>query len=285
MDFWIHLKIFEVTMRIITCIKQVPGTSQVDIDEETGVLKRSGVPSKMNPYDQYALETALRLKEELGGEVVVITMGPPQSRDIIREAYLIGADKGILLSDSCFAGSDVLATSYTIASAIDLIKPYDVIICGKQTTDGDTGQVGPSIAEHLDIPHISWVTNIRSTSKEGLIVEHNMTDSAYVSFIKYPCLITVEKNIFTPRLPSYKKMLESKTRETDVFNVQKFPAVSEDRFGLLGSPTQVERIFQPEKSNNQILFDSDNVDCSQELFNWLVEQKYIRGDSDEHHNC
>ncbi|NLE69503.1 MAG: electron transfer flavoprotein subunit beta/FixA family protein, partial [Clostridiales bacterium] len=134
-------------MKIFVCIKQVPATSEVAVDEETGVLQRSGVASKMNPFDLFALETALRLKEAGGGSVTVGTMGPPQARDIIQEAFMMGADEGYLFSDRRLAGADVLATSYTLSQAIRSLGDYDLILCGKQTTDGDTAQVGPAIAE------------------------------------------------------------------------------------------------------------------------------------------
>ena len=139
-------------MDIFVCIKQVPATTQVQVDEKTGVLKRSGVASKMNPYDLYALETALRLREKHGGTVTVGTMGPPQAQDIIREAYMMGADRGYVFSDRRLGGADVLATSYTLSQAIRSTGNYDLILCGKQTTDGDTAQVGPAIAEHMGIP-------------------------------------------------------------------------------------------------------------------------------------
>ncbi|MDZ5010546.1 electron transfer flavoprotein subunit beta, partial [Clostridium perfringens] len=132
---------------------QVPGTSKVEVDEKTGVLKRDGIDTKMNPYDLYALETAFNIKEQKGGEVNVISMGPPQAMEVIREAFSMGADNGILISDRKFAGADVLATAYTISQGIRKSGEFDLIICGKQTTDGDTAQVGPEIAEYLDIPH------------------------------------------------------------------------------------------------------------------------------------
>ena len=180
-------------MNIIVCIKQVPGTTQVDIDPETGVLKRDGISAKMNPYDLYALETALQLKKEKGATVTVISMGPLQAKAVIREAYMMGADAGYLLSDSKFAGSDVLATSYALASGIEKIGDFDLIICGKQTTDGDTAQVGPAIAEHLKIPHVTWVSKIESVEEKSIVVEQNMEDSFEVVRLPFPCLISVEK--------------------------------------------------------------------------------------------
>ena len=144
-------------MRIIVCIKQVPDTTEVAIDEEKGVLRREGVDSRMNPYDLYALETALRIKEQIGAEVIVLSMGPKQAEDVIKQAYYMGADSGYLLSDRKFAGADTLATAYTLALGVKKIGDFDLIITGMQTTDGDTAQVGPAVAEFLNLPHISYV--------------------------------------------------------------------------------------------------------------------------------
>lgn len=152
-------------MEIFVCIKQVPATNKVQVDERTGVLLRDGVDSKMNPYDLFALETALRLRERHGGRVVVGTMGPPQAEAVVREAYWIGADEGYVFSDRRLGGADVLATSYTLSQAIQTVGDFDLILCGKQTTDGDTAQVGPAIAEHMGIPHAAWVSHLEADDK------------------------------------------------------------------------------------------------------------------------
>ncbi len=191
-------------MEILTCIKQVPGTSEVEVDEKTGVLKRDGVDSKMNPYDLYALETALRIKKEKGSTLKVITMGPPQAKQIITESFMMGVDEGAILSDRKFAGADVLATSYTLSQGIKKLGNPDLIICGKQTTDGDTAQVGPEIAEFLNIPHVTNVTKIIEVKDKSIVVEVDMPNTLETCEIQYPCLITVEKDIFQPRLPSFK---------------------------------------------------------------------------------
>lgn len=264
-------------MNIIVCIKQVPGTMQVDINPETGVLKRIGVASKMNPYDLYALETALQLRKVHGGEIIVITMGPPQAQSIIREAYMIGADKGIILSDKKFAGADVLATSYTLSSGIRKIKHFDLIICGKQTTDGDTAQVGPAIAEHLGIPHVTWVSKIQEANSAGIVVEQNMEESLEVVRLNFPCLISVEKDIYTPRLPSYLNLRKSKDWPITTLSLVDLPDKSDINYGLSGSPTQVERIFQPSSDIDQVIWDADEVDSAQRLFNLLIDQKHIKG--------
>lgn len=263
-------------MNIIVCIKQVPGTTKVDIDPETGVLKRDGIDSKMNPYDLYAMETALKIKENLGGKIIAITMGPPQAEAVIRESYMMGADEGVILSDRRFAGSDVLATSYTISQGIKNIGEYDLIICGKQTTDGDTAQVGPAIAENLSIPHVTWVKDIECINHKYIIVEQNMEDRYEVVKLPYPCLITVEKDIFTPRLPSYKKMLQTKDRCINRLSLDELEDNDANNYGLNGSPTQVERIFQPVANTKHIIWDDKNEDASQKLFDTLVKEKHIK---------
>ena len=204
-------------------------------------------------------------------------MGPPQAEAIIREAYMMGADKGVLLSDRKFAGADVLATSYTLASGIRSCGAFDLIICGKQTTDGDTAQVGPAIAEHLGIPHVTWVSRIEKADETGLVVEQNMADSLEVVQLQYPCLITVEKDIYTPRLPSYLNLLKSKDWPIATLCLSNLPYTSEKSYGLSGSPTQVERIFQPQSDIDQIFWDATQTDCAQQLFGMLASQKYIKG--------
>ncbi len=262
-------------MNIIVCIKQVPGTTQVEIDPETGVLKRDGVRSKMNPYDLYALETALQLKERYGGCISVLTMGPPQAQAVIREAYTMGADEGYILSDRRFAGSDVLATSYTLANGIRRIGGFDLIICGKQTTDGDTAQVGPAIAEHLGLPHVTWVKRIEQADEQGIVVEQNMEDSFEIVRLPFPCLISVEKDIHTPRLPSYRHMLATSSRPVTTLGLSDLLDTSENNYGLSGSPTQVERVFQPDSCVDQQIWNEAETDCAQQLFDLLRCEKYV----------
>ena len=263
-------------MNIVVCIKQVPGTTTVDIDPETGALKRDGVASKMNPYDLYALETALRLKEQHGGEISVITMGPPQAEAIIKEAYMMGADSGYILTDRRFAGSDVLATSYTLAQGIKKIGDADIIICGKQTTDGDTAQVGAAIAEWLNIPHVTWVRSIEAITHGGMVVEKNMAESFETVKVKFPCLITVDKDIYMPRLPSYKKMKETKDKTVTYLTLDDLEDKNDQKYGLNGSPTQVERIFQPESNDEHIIWQDSKENCAEKIFSVLAKNKYIK---------
>ena len=259
-------------MNIFVCIKQVPATSKVEVDEQTGVLKRAGVKSKMNPYDLYALETALRLKEETGGKVTVGTMGPPQAESVIREAYMMGADEGYVFSDRRLGGADVLATSYTLSQAIRTIGDFDLILCGKQTIDGDTAQVGPSIAEHMGIPHAAWVSRLTPRGK-GILAEQQLQDVIETVLLPFPCLITVEQDIYTPRLPSMKKRRETKDKAITVFGLEAFLDQNPDNYGLAGSPTQVERIFPPGSDIQQETLDSG--DLAKQLHDKLKEWKFL----------
>ena len=172
-------------MNIFVCIKQVPATNKVEVDEKTGVLKRAGVLSKLNPYDLYALETALRLRERCGGKISVGTMGPPQAQAVVREAYMMGADEGYVFSDRRLGGADVLATSYTLSQAIRSTGDYDLIICGRQTTDGDTAQVGPAVAEHMGIPHAAWVSAVEPAG-DGIDVCQQLQDVIETVHIPFP---------------------------------------------------------------------------------------------------
>ncbi len=262
-------------MEILVCIKQVPGTSKVEVDSVTGVLKRDGVDSKMNPYDLYALETALRIKEEQGGVIKVITMGPPQAKEVIREAFMMGADEGALVSDRKFAGADVLATSYTLSQGIKKMGNFDLILCGKQTTDGDTAQVGPEMAEYLGIPHIANVLKLIEIKKSSIIVEMDMANTVEVAEIQFPCLLTVDKDIYQPRLPSYRKKLVTKDREIKMISLNDFEDKDEKKYGLSGSPTQVERIFPPSVNNDRETWTGSSAELSVKMATKLKELKFI----------
>ncbi|HEY8804551.1 MAG TPA: electron transfer flavoprotein subunit beta/FixA family protein [Clostridium sp.] len=262
-------------MEILVCIKQVPGTSKVEVDPVTGVLKRDGVDSKMNPYDLYALETALKIKEKQGGLIKVITMGPPQAKDVIREAFMMGADEGALISDRKFAGADVLATSYTISQGVRKMGEFDLILCGKQTTDGDTAQVGPEMAEYLGIPHIANVLTIIELKEKSIVVEMDMADTVEVAEIQFPCLLTVDKDIYQPRLPSYRKKLATKDREIKMITLNDFEDKDEKKYGLNGSPTQVERIFPPDVNNDRETWTGTGAELSLKIAAKLKELKFV----------
>lgn len=262
-------------MEILICIKQVPGTNKVEVDPVTGVLKRDGVDSKMNPYDLYALETALKINEQVGGTIKVISMGPPQAKEVIKEAFTMGAHDGMLLSDRKFAGADVLATSYTISQGVRKMGNTDLIICGKQTTDGDTAQVGPEMAEYLGIPHIANVRKIVEVKDKSIVVEMDMPETLEIVEVKFPCLITVEKDIFQPRLPSYRRKLETENKEIGMISLKDFEDQNEKRYGLNGSPTQVERIFPPEVNTDRVMWNGSSSELTEKIASKLKKLKFI----------
>jgi electron transfer flavoprotein beta subunit len=233
-------------VNIVVCIKQVPGTTQVRINPETGTLIRDGVEAVVNPFDEYAIEEALRIREKAGGVVKVITMGPPQAEMALRSAIAMGADEGILVTDRKFAGSDTWATSYTLSCAIKTLENTDLIICGKQAIDGDTAQVGPGVAEMLDIPFVAWVRRVEEITDTSIRVERMMEDGYDVVEMPLPGLITVVKEINTPRMASLKGKMRSKKAEIQKIEAAALP-VDETKIGLNGSPTQVLRSFVPER--------------------------------------
>lgn len=261
-------------MNIIVLMKQVPETSEVEIDPVKGTLKREGVLSKTNPYDLHALEAALKLKEKAGGKVTVISMGPPQAQDVIREAYSMGADDGILLSDRRFAGADTLATSFTLSQAIRKIG-FDLVIAGTQSTDGDTAQVGPEVAEFLDIPHVSYVREINRVSNDGLLVTSDLGEFFLTVHVKLPCLITVSRELNQPRLPSYRKRKETREKPVTVWGVKDLPATGEVYYGLEGSPTRVEKIFLPERKRVRKIWEGPSQELSEKFYSVLKEMRRL----------
>ena len=258
-------------MNIIACIKQVPETTHVQIDPKTNTLIREGVQSIVNPFDMYAIEESIRLKEKFSGKVTVLTMGPPQAESVLKEAISLGCDEGILLSDRAFAGSDTLATSYTLAMAIKKIKEFDIIICGKQASDGDTAQVGPGISTHLDIPQITYVKKIEEIKDNSATIERMTEEGFEIMKSPLPCLITVVKEINEPRLPSLKGMMRAKKASITVWKAIDLE-LEEDRIGLKGSPTQVVKIFTPPPRPKGQIFDGAIDESVEKLVNLLKNQ-------------
>lgn len=262
-------------MKIIVCMKQVPAGTKVDIDPETGAMKRLSGDTRTNPYDLFALETALSLREQLGGSVTVLTMGPSQAEEMMRDAYSMGADEAVVLSDRKFAGADVLATSYVLSQGIRVLGGADLIICGKQTTDGDTAQVGPAIAEHLGIPHAAWVAEIVESDSRSITVRQDLASVSQVSSIPYPCLITVDKDMCVPRLPSYILKKATADRTVRFLSFQDMPDQDLSRYGLVGSPTSVEKMFAPPEKEKQVYIDGDSETKADRLYDLLLSKKII----------
>ena len=228
-------------MNIIVCIKQVPDTTEIKLDPVKGTLIRDGVPAIMNPDDKGGLEFALRLKDKYGANVTVITMGPPQAEAILREAYAMGVDRAILLSDRKFGGADTLATSSTIAAALTLL-PYDLIITGRQAIDGDTAQVGPQIAEHLDLPQVSYAEELKYDGNGVFTVKKALEDGYQIVEVEAPCLITALASAVKPRYMTVRGIVEAYKKEVEVWNFDNI-TVDETKIGLNGSPTRVAKSF------------------------------------------
>lgn len=233
-------------MRIIVCIKQVPSTQKIKIDAQTGSLIRAGVPGMANPCDLNALEEALSRKDSLDAHVTVLSMGPPAAEAVIREAIALGADDGILLCDQAFGGADTLATSYTLAQAVRSIRSFDLIICGSQTTDGETGQVGAQLAWMLDIPSLTYVSEVIELDASRLVAVRELEYSEQTVEMALPGLVTVLSKINTPRTASLRGMMKAKQAKIDLWAADEIEA-DRQRIGAVGSPTQVRRVFSPPK--------------------------------------
>ena len=262
-------------MKILVCMKQVPAGTKVDIDPETGAMKRLSGETRTNPYDLFALEAALQLREKVGGSVTVLTMGPPQAEEMMRDAYTMGADDAVILSDRKFAGADVLATSYALSQGITAIGDIDLIICGKQTTDGDTAQVGPEIAEHLGLPQVTYALEAELTD-DGLTILKECEDANQKIAVSLPCLVTFTKPSFDPRYPTIKRKLAANRAEIPVLGEDAFPDIDKTRIGLKGSPTHVKKSFVPPRKQGGVMIkEESNTASAQKLVAMLSEAHLI----------
>lgn len=262
-------------MNICVCIKQVPASSNVKINPETGTLVRDGNNTKMNPYDLYAIELALKIKEMKESNVKALTMGPPAATSILEEAIWMGCDDGYLLTDRKFAGADVVATAYTISQGIKYMGKFDLVVCGKQTTDGDTAQVGAELAHFLGIPYVCYVDQILEVKEKSIVVRCNLDKTYETLEVDFPCLITVEKSNDTPRLPSYKRSVQFSDHQMHTITFNKLFDTDESRYGLKGSPTQVERMFNPIKDDRKVMLNDEIDSYAKQLKDILKDRKYI----------
>jgi electron transfer flavoprotein beta subunit len=258
-------------LKIVVCIKQVPDTTNVRINPETNTLMREGVDSIINPFDMYALEEGIRLREKHGGTVVALSMGPPQVVTALREAISLGVDAAVLISDRAFAGADTLATAYTLARGIKKIGKVDLILMGRQAIDGDTGQVGPGVAENLGLPHITEIRKIEGIGEDKGIVVERLLEDGYVRLkSKLPVLLTVVKEINEPRLPSLKGKMAARKAEIPVWSAPDLE-LDGQRIGLTGSPTQVMKIFTPPRPTGGKVFEGDVSSAVKQLVEALLE--------------
>ena len=262
-------------MNIVVCVKQVPDTAEVKIDPVTNTLVRTGVPNIMNPFDRQALEAALILKDANGATVTVISMGPPQADEILKEAIAMGADDAALISDRALAGSDTLATSFALAAAVIKVGAVDLVLCGKQAIDGDTAQVGPEMAEHLDIPQVTGALKIVADGAKLLVDRDNESSSQTIA-VEMPALVTVTRAEKEPRFASIKGKMKARKAQIPTLTVADLD-IDPATVGLKGSPTKVKKAFTPTppEINGEIITEEDADAAVDMLFEKLVKAEVI----------
>ncbi|MBW2208119.1 MAG: electron transfer flavoprotein subunit beta/FixA family protein [Deltaproteobacteria bacterium] len=262
-------------MKIIVTVKQVPKTHEVKIDPKTGTLIRDGVPSIINPDDKNAIEEALRIKENNDDvEVTVLSMGPPQAENALREALAMGADRAFLVSDRAFAGADTLATSYMLSMAIKKIKEYDLILCGRQAIDGETGQVGPQLAEELDLPQAVYAEEI-NIQGNLVTVKSNFDSVTRVIEMKMPALITVSNRINKPRFKTTNAVLRAFRDKAVVTWTKEDLKPNPMRIGINGSPTWVKKTFMPRHSREGLVIDKQATESAEDILNFILEKALL----------
>ncbi|MDO5517315.1 MAG: electron transfer flavoprotein subunit beta/FixA family protein [Clostridium sp.] len=259
-------------MNIVVCVKQVPDTTVVKIDPKTGTLIRDGVPSIINPEDRHALEAALKMKEEIGGKVTVVSMGLPMAKAALREALCMGADEAVLLTDRALGGADTLATSKAIAGVIKKLNA-DIVLAGRQAIDGDTAQVGPEIAEHLDIPQVTYVQDVK-VEGDTLIVNRALEDGHQVVEVKTPCLLTAIEELNTPRYMNVARIFETNDDEIKVMGAADID-VPVEQLGLKGSPTKVKKSMTKEVKGAGELVKEEPKEAVAYVLGKLQEKHYI----------
>jgi len=257
-------------LNIIVCIKQVPDTQEVRLDPVTHTLKREGVKAMINPFDLYALEEGLRVKDARGGKVTVLSMGPPQAEEALREALGYGADAAVLLSDKKFAGADTWATALTLAKAIEKLGGVDLIFTGKQAIDGDTAQVGPMLAAILNLPYASWARKLTFDVNGALTVERLLDHGYDAVELRLPALITVVKEINEPRMPSFKAKLRAKKEPIPVWGLEDL-GLAEGEVGLNGSFTQVIKVFPPPARGKSEVWTGEPAELAGRLWQRLKQ--------------
>ncbi|MBN1578066.1 MAG: electron transfer flavoprotein subunit beta/FixA family protein [Chitinispirillaceae bacterium] len=260
-------------MLIIACVKQVPDTSDVKVDSATGTLVREGVPAVMNPFDQFALEEGVRLRDAAGegAEIVALSMGPPQARSALMKALALGADRAILLTDRAFAGADTWATSYTLARAVGALGKIDLIMCGLQAVDGDTAQTGPEMAQHLRLPQVTYAERVTLDGKT--LTVKRQTDTGYeIVEVRMPALLTCTPPAdFVPSTPPFSAIIKAKKKPYEEWGAEKINTDA-DKLGLKGSPTQVKRVFSPPKRGQGVMLEGNSAAAvAGELFQVLAK--------------
>ena len=262
-------------LNILVCIKQVPDTTEIKIDPVTNTLIRAGVPSIVNPFDAYALELAVQLKEKVGGSITVVSMGPPQAKDALKHCLSVGADKAYLMTDRAVGGSDTLATSYILSCVARKLGPFDLIFCGKQAIDGDTGQVGPEMAEHLGIPQITYATAV-DYEDEQLKVRREVDDGWEIIGAQLPAIVTVNKTEKEPRMATLMSKMAANRAVIEEIHCADVADMDMTRVGLAGSPTKVRRTFTPDRSKQGVKLQGKTAqEASKELVAMLGDKRVI----------
>lgn len=263
-------------MKILVLVKQVPDTTEVKLDPKTGNLIREGIESIINPDDAHALEAAIDLKERYGGKITVLSMGPPQAIDAISEAMGMGADEGILLSDRAFAGADTWATSTTLGRAIERAGNYDLILCGRQAIDGDTAQIGPQVAEYLDLPQVSYVYDIEKVAKKNMVVKRRLEDGYERIRCTLPALLTVIGDMNRPRYSHVARLIDAcgEKAKIRIWNAADIGVQTRD-VGLEGSLTHVIKTFAPKFQRQGEMLQGDTITVVEELVGRLRENMLI----------
>jgi len=263
-------------MKFIVCVKQVPDTTEVEVDKERGTIIRDGVPSILNPFDEFALNVAIKLKENTEAHIVAISMGPPQAEQALKKCLAIGADEAILLTDRAFAGSDTWATSLTLAKAIEAIEGKDkIIFCGQQAIDGDTAQVGPEIAQHLGYSHVTYVEEIEEVAKKHVVLRKE-TDDGYLRMkCRLPTVIAcLATSDFEPRIPNIRDIFKAKRKPLHVWDAGKLGGEA-SQFGLDGSLTQVVRSYAPSARGDCIMVEESSEEAVSKIMDYLRDQGVI----------
>ena len=260
-------------LNILVCVKQVPDVDQMKMDPETGTLVRAGVPAILNPLDANALSAAIKVKETWGGEISLITMGPPAAEAVLRECLAVGADKAILVTDRAFGNADTLATSYSIVSAAKMYGDFDLIFCGKETLDGATGQMGAQLAERFDAAQVTSASLIKDIDQEKgkLVVERELETGIETLEVSMPCLFTMEKTNYPVRIPNLKGKMRAKKAEIISVTADDIPGLDRSRIGDAGSPTKVPRMFPPVLPEPGLIIDEGSVDASVEKLLELIK--------------
>lgn len=262
-------------LNILVCVKQVPDTTNIKIDPVTNTLIRTGVPSIVNPFDAYALELAVELKEKHGGSVTVVSMGPPQAKEALKECLSKGADRAYLMTDRAVGGSDTLATSYILSCVARKLGPFDVIFCGKQAIDGDTGQVGPEMGQHLGIPQVTYA--VAADIRDGeLQVRRETEDGWEVIGITMPAIITVNKTEHEPRMATLRSRMAANRAVIEELHCADVAEMDMERVGLKGSPTKVNKSFVPDRTKHGVkIADKSAEEAAAELVGLLTDKHLI----------